>query len=112
VKRLRLPDSGIRIGFGFQPELRVVDYISSKRGDPDGGPMVRMRGAEARFRMLEEGELAWVRGPRRNELAVVEIDESVPQGSVVVRDIGGVSVSESVVVSKPDLDTPPGRHVG
>ena len=37
--------------------------------------------------MLTEGELAWVQGPRRNELAVVEIDEAIPDGSVVVRDI-------------------------
>jgi hypothetical protein len=112
VKRLRLPETRISVGFGFQPELRVIDYISTGRGDPERGPMVRMRGAEARFRMLESGELAWVRGPRRNELAIVEIDDSIPEGSVVVRDISGVAVSEAVIVSKPDLDTPPGRQVG
>ncbi|HEY8164768.1 MAG TPA: hypothetical protein VIF83_04365 [Gemmatimonadaceae bacterium] len=100
------------MAFGFQPELRVVQYIATKRGDPQRGPMVRMRGADARFRMLEEGELAWVRGPRRNELAVVEIDDSIPEGGVVLRDIAGVSVSETVIVSKPDLDTSPGRQVG
>jgi hypothetical protein len=112
VKRLRLTDTKVRLGFGFQPELRVIDYIATHRDDQERGPMVRMRGAEARFRMLEAGELAWVRGPRRNELAVVEIDDSIPEGSVVVRDVAGVAVSESVIVSKPDLDTSPGRQVG
>jgi anaerobic selenocysteine-containing dehydrogenase len=113
MKRLRLPDSQLRMEFGFRPELRVIEYISTKRGDAERGPMIRISPTAARSRMLTEGELAWVQGPRRNELAVVEIDEAIPDGSVVVRDIGGVAVSERVVVTKPDLDTPrPGKVVG
>jgi hypothetical protein len=43
----------------------------------------------------------------------VEIDEWVPDGSAVVRDIAGVALTERVVVTKPDLDTPPrGKSVG
>jgi anaerobic selenocysteine-containing dehydrogenase len=61
---------------------------------------------DAKIRLLEHGELAWVYGPRRHELAVVQIDDSVPDGSVKLRDIAGVSVSERVVVTKPDLDSP------
>ncbi len=68
--------------------------------------MVWIGPADAKIRLLQQGELAWIYGPRRHELAVVQIDESVPEGSVKLRDIAGVSVSERVVVTKPDLDTP------
>ena len=113
MKRMRLPEAGLRAEFRYRPELRIVEYISTKRGDAERGPMIRISPADARIRLLTEGELAWVQGPRRNELAVVEIDKAVPDGSIVVRDIAGVAVSERVVVSKPDLDTPPhGKTVG
>ena len=52
-----------------------------------------------------------MQGPRRNELAVVEIDEKIPDGSLVARDIAGITVSERVVVTKPDLDSSP-KKVG
>ncbi len=75
--------------------------------------MVRINSGEARIRLLEEGELVWVAGPRRNELAVLVIDDSLSAGHVALRDIAGVTVSESVTVSKPDTDTPVGkRHFG
>ncbi len=44
---------------------------------------------EARFRLLVDGELVWIYGPRRHELAPVLIDDAVPRGGVVVRDIAG-----------------------
>ncbi len=113
MKRLRLPDSQIKLDLRFRPELGVIEYISTKRGDAERGPMIRVSPADARIRLLTEGELAWVQGPRRNELAVVEIDESVPDGAAVVRDIAGVALTERVVVTKPDLDNPPrGKTVG
>jgi anaerobic selenocysteine-containing dehydrogenase len=113
VKRLRLPDSGVKVEFGFRPSLHVIEYISSKRGDAERGAMVRISPTDAKVRLLTEGELAWVEGPRRHELAVVEIDGAVPDGSAIVRDIAGVAVTEKIVVSKPDLDSPkPGRSVG
>jgi hypothetical protein len=59
--------------------------------------------------MLSNGELAWVNGPRRQELATVVIDDSVPKGGVVVRDIAGLVVSEIVRLTKPDLDRDPER---
>jgi anaerobic selenocysteine-containing dehydrogenase len=110
VKRLRLPPSEIKIS-GFRPELRVVEYIATKKGDAERGPMLWISPADAKIRLLEHGELAWVNGPRRHELAVVQIDDSVPDGSVKLRDIAGVSVSERVVVTKPDVDSPH-RNVG
>jgi len=110
VKRLRLPPSNIRIS-GFRPELRVLEYVATKKGDAERGPMVWISPADAKIRLLQQGELAWIDGPRRHELAVVQVDDSVPDGSVKLRDIAGVTVSERVVVTKPDLDSPP-KSVG
>jgi len=66
---------------------------------------VRLNPDEAHSRLLVDGELAWVYGPRRQELATVVVDESVKRGDVIVRDIAGVSPSELVRVVKPDLDS-------
>jgi anaerobic selenocysteine-containing dehydrogenase len=112
MKRLRLPDGGVRLA-GFRPQLRILEYIATKRGDPERGPMIWISPTDAKIRLLQQGELAWIQGPRRNELAIVVIDDSVPDGSVKVRDIAGVTVTEHVVVSKPDLDSPrSGKAVG
>jgi anaerobic selenocysteine-containing dehydrogenase len=73
--------------------------------DSDRGPQVRLSPEEAKARLLVDGELAWVYGPRRQELATVVVDESVKRGDVVLRDIAGVSPSELVRVVKPDLDS-------
>ena len=109
----RVAGAPIALGARFEPELRVIEYVSTKKGDPDRGPMMRMRSSEARIRLLLDGELAWIQGPRRQELAVVVIDENIPAGSIALRDIAGVTVSEKVRVSKPDTDTPIGkRHFG
>jgi anaerobic selenocysteine-containing dehydrogenase len=67
--------------------------------------MVTMNPRDAQARLLTDGELAWVYGPRRHELATVRIDEGTRLGNVVLRDIIGASPSESVRVVKPDLDT-------
>lgn len=113
MKRMRVSSPQISVGSRFEPELKVIEYVSTKKGDSERGPMVRINGSEARFRLLQDGELVWVRGPRRNELAELLIDESVPAGKVALRDVAGVAVSESVTVMKPDLDTPVGkRHFG
>jgi hypothetical protein len=113
MKRIRLPEAKLNIGTRFRPLLNVIEYTATKKGDPDRGPMVRMRGSEARFRLIQDGELVWVAGPRRQELAVLVIDDGIPEGHVALRDIAGVTITESVTVSKPDTDTPPGkRHFG
>ena len=66
---------------------------------------MRLSPDEAKARLLVDGELAWVYGPRRQELATVVVDESVKRGDVVLRDIAGASPSELVRVVKPDLDS-------
>jgi anaerobic selenocysteine-containing dehydrogenase len=105
MKKLHLPDGGLKIEFGFRPQLRIIDYISTQRGGEERGPMIRISPTDAKVRLLTAGELAWVEGPRRHELAVVVIDDRVPDGSVIARDIAGVAVSEKIVVTKPDLDS-------
>lgn len=84
--------------------LRVSSFVATKRGDEDRGPLVTMNEREARVRLLTDGELAWVYGPRRGELATLRIDDTVRDGDVIVRDILGIAPSEIVRVVKPDLD--------
>ena len=86
-------------------ELRVAKLIATRKGDDERGPAIFMNAEDAKRRLLNEGELAWVYGPRRHELATVHFDEEVRVGDVVLRDILGASPSEIVRVIKPDLDT-------
>ena len=88
----------------YNPPLQVVAFIGSRAGDADRGPLVRLATAEATMRMLVNGELVWVYGPRRHDLATVMVDDEVPKGGVVVRDIAGIAVSEIVRLVKPELD--------
>jgi anaerobic selenocysteine-containing dehydrogenase len=85
--------------------LRVTRLIATKKGDPLRGPAVFLNPEDARNRLLNEGELAWVYGPRRHELATVVIDDALRLGDVVLRDVLGAAPSENVRVIKPDLDT-------
>jgi uncharacterized protein involved in tellurium resistance len=95
----------------YNPPLQVVGFLGTRRGDAERGPQVRLRGDEAALRMLEDGEMAWIQGPRRQELATIIIDDAIPKGGVVVRDIAGLAVSEIVTLRKPDMDTPPRRNL-
>ena len=112
MKPIIIPDVRLKLSSNYRPELNVIHFISTRRGDPERGPMVRMRSSEARLRLIQEGELVWVSGPRRQDLAVLEIDDGIPEGNVVLRDISGVTITEAVMVAKPDMDSPPGRYVG
>ena len=91
---------------GFNRPLRVVKLIATRSGDPERGPQVTLNPAEVARRLLNEGELAWVYGSRRQELAEVRIDPSISLGEVVLRDVVGSAPSETVRVIKPDLDRP------
>lgn len=86
-------------------ELRVTRLIATRAADPERGPALFLNPRDARNRLLNEGELAWVYGPRRHELATVHFDDTIRVGDVVLRDILGASPSEMVRVIKPDLDT-------
>jgi anaerobic selenocysteine-containing dehydrogenase len=85
--------------------LRVAQLIATRADDPARGSAVFMHPDDARQRLLDDGELAWVYGPRRHELATVHLDDAVPRGDVVLRDVVGASPSEIVRVIKPDLDS-------
>jgi anaerobic selenocysteine-containing dehydrogenase len=93
--------------------LQVARFIATRVTEPDRGPRIWMRPKEAEERMLIDGELVLVDGPRRQQLAVLSLDDSLQRGTVVVRDVAGVAPSEIVYVMKPDLDAPPevGRFV-
>ena len=85
--------------------LRVARFVGTRASDAERGPQVRMSPTDAQARLLTDGELAWVHGPRRQELATVAVDADVKKGDVVLRDIAGVAPSEIVRVVKPDLDS-------
>ena len=88
----------------FRPWLLVTQYIATKPGDTERGPLIRLHPTEARKRLLEDGELVWVYGPRRHELAVLIVDDAVSPGNAVARDILGVAPAERVRVVKHDFD--------
>ncbi|MDQ6831129.1 MAG: hypothetical protein M3081_19880 [Gemmatimonadota bacterium] len=90
----------------YNPPLQVVGLIATRKNDEERGPLIRMRPDDAALRLVTEGELVWVYGPRRHELATVQIDDTLPRGGVVVRDILGASPSEVVRVVKTDTDRP------
>ncbi len=92
---------------GFSPPLTVIGFLATRRGDPDRGPEVRMNAREAAIRLLLDRELVYIYGPRRHELAVLRVDDGLPRGGVVVRDVAGVAPSEVVRVRKVDDDRPP-----
>ena len=87
--------------------LRVEGFVATRATDEDRGPQVRMRADDAKHRLLVDGELVIVEGPRRQQLATLRVDDAVPRGGVIVRDIASVAPSEVVYVLKPDLDEPP-----
>ena len=97
--------SGVRVNDAINRPLWVAELVATSRHDRERGPMVAMNPADAAARLLNDGELAWVYGPRRHELATVHIEPEIRAGNVVLRDISGASPSEVVRVVKPDLDT-------
>jgi anaerobic selenocysteine-containing dehydrogenase len=84
--------------------MRVAIFHATRVSDPERGPQVRMNGDEARARMLTDGELVLVEGPRRQQLATLLIDDTLKRGDVVIRDVAGVAPSEIVRVTRVDLD--------
>jgi anaerobic selenocysteine-containing dehydrogenase len=87
--------------------LQVVGFIATKRTDAERGPLVRIRPDDATRRLIGDGELVWVYGPRRHELAQAVYDESLPKGGVVVRDLAGLAVTEIVRLVKMDIEHRP-----
>ena len=91
----------------YNPPLQVIGFIATRRGDAERGPAIRLNRAEATLRMLTDGELVFIQGPTRKELAPVTIDDDVPKGGAVVRDILGLLVTDVIKLVKPDMDRGP-----
>lgn len=87
--------------------LQVVGFIATRKGDAERGPQVRIRPDDARMRLIGDGELVWVYGPRRHELAPAVYDDALPKGGIVARDLLGVAVTEIVRLVKMDVDHRP-----
>lgn len=109
---LRKPEPPKKSEAAYNAPLRVAHFHATRVGDAERGPEVRMRGEDAVRRLLTDGELVWVNGPRRKELAVLVIDERLPRGDVALRDIAGIAPSEIVSVIKPEFDRGPRGHFG
>lgn len=90
----------------YNPPLQVVHFIGTRKGDAERGPQVQINSTEAGLRMVQSGELVWVEGPRRKEIAELIVNDEVPRGSLVARDIFGLSVTDVVRISKTDMDRP------
>lgn len=91
---------------GFAKPLQVIGFIATKKGDTERGPMVRLRPEDALIRLLMPGELVRVISDRRSELAELQVDESVPKGGAVLRDVAGATVTEIIRVVRLDLEAP------
>ena len=82
------------------PPLQVVGFVATRKGDAERGPLVRMRPDDALIRLLNDGDLVHILGPRRNEYADLVLDDTVPRGGVIVRDVAGIAITEIVRVVK------------
>lgn len=89
----------------FNAPLRVARLIATRAGDAERGTEVRLRSDDARMRLISDGELVWVHGPRRHELATARIDDSLPRGDVILRDVAGASPSEIITLVKAAYGT-------
>lgn len=92
---------------GYNPPLQIVGFQATRRGDAERGPLVRLRADEARLRLVSDGELVWIQGPRGKALAPLVVDDAIPRGGVVVRDLPGLSLADVVRIMKVDMDRPP-----
>jgi hypothetical protein len=89
---------------GFSPVLQVVGFVSSRAGDGERGPAVWLRSDDALVRLVTGHELVRVVSDRRSELAELHIDDTLPRGGCVLRDVVGAAPSELVRVVKLDTD--------
>lgn len=90
----------------FNPPLQVVGFVGTRRDDAERGPAIRLRSDDARMRGVSDGDLVWIYGPRRHDLAPAIIDDTLPRGGVVVRDIAGLAPTEIIRLVRVDAERP------
>lgn len=88
----------------YNPPLQVVGFIGTKPGEAERGPEIRVAAWEAHLRGLRDGEIVWVYGPRRHDLAAVRVDDALARGAAIARDIAGLAVSEIVRLVRVNAD--------
>ena len=74
--------------------------------DSERGPQIRLNTFEAHVRMVKAEELTWVYGPRSHNLAAVIIDDTVPRGGIVARDLPGVLTTDIVRLVRINTERP------
>ena len=60
----------------------------------------------ARKRGIADGDLGWINGARGHELATAIIDNTLPRGGVVVRDVASLAPTEIVRLLRVDDERP------
>ena len=90
----------------YNPPLQVLQFIATRNGDAARGPLVKLCSFDATLRMVSDGELVWVYGPKRHDLAPVMIDDAVPKGGLIVRDISGIVLTDVVRLVRTSTDRP------
>lgn len=90
----------------YNPPLQVIGFIATRVSDTERGPQIRLNAAEARVRMVNAEELVWVYGPRSHNLAAVIIDDAIPRGGIVARDLPGVLTTDVVRLVRINTDRP------
>lgn len=91
---------------GFNPPLQVVGFVATRRGDSERGPAIRLRADDAQLRGVADGSLVWIYGPRRHDLAIASIDDTLPRGGAVVRDVAGLAPTEIIRLVRVDSERP------
>lgn len=92
--------------------LQVAQLIGTRSGDEERGPLIWMNKEEAVRRMLLDGELVRITGPRRVEFATLMIDNRVKRGEAILRDLIVAAPSELIKVHKPEWDIEPPKRSG
>ena len=94
---------------GHDRPLQVVGFIATRPGDAERGPLIRMNTQEAKARILTDGEIVRIYGPRRFELAPLLVDDSVPRGGA---GRPRHQVGEGAAPHQHEADVDEGRHRG
>lgn len=92
---------------GRDAPLLVAGYTATRAGDPDRGPLVRLNAQDAASRLLVDGELVYVEGRVRRDLARLVVDDACRRGEVHLRDVAGAVLADVVRVRRPEFDPGP-----